>query len=302
MKFIPLLLLAASLLGQTPVVDTVFAPTGGTFNGRIVITAPNQMKWDAKTYSGWQKSIRVTNGVFNETLVPNTTAEPVGTSYHVQFVPGQGTPWVEYWIVPETADPVKIADIRISQAPTPSLTILPGQIKPGTPGYCMTSGINGGVWEPCHGGGDTSQFEKAISSVTSVTIPQSEHGLSGQFYVQVYGSDGLPVEPGDITFSGSGITVTFAVHQSGTVVLRTHPAAYVQPFTTQTSISIPAETHMIRAVMAINCRDQDGNVVGTGEISISPTTLSIGGVMGQSSDLNISFATPQTGSCIIFGA
>lgn len=289
-------------MGQTPVVDTVFAPTGGTFNGRIVITAPNQMKWDAKTYSGWQKSIKVTNGVFSETLVPNLTAEPVGTSYHVQFVPGQGTPWVEYWVVPETADPVKIADIRIAQAPTPSLSIFPSQIKPGTPGYCLTSGVNGGNWEPCQGGGYQSHYEKSITSTVSVMIPESEHGLTGFFYVQVYSASGVPVEPEDITFTGSEVTVTFAVPQSGTIVLKAHPAAFSQAFTAETSVSIPAETHMIRSVLAVNCRDEGGNVVGSGEIILSPSTLSIGGVVGQSSDLSISFATPQSGSCVIFGA
>lgn len=302
MKILIAVLAALSLFGQTPITDTVYAPTGGYFSGRIVITAPNQLTWEGRTYVGWQKTVRVNqNGAFNESLVPNESSEPAGTSYRVQYVPTQGDTWVEYWVVPASSDPLKIADIRLLLPPDPVLTINPSRIEPGPIGYCLVSGQSGTGWEPCKGG-DQSIFVIPISEVTSLSVSASQHGLIRDFLVQVYDENGGAVEAGAIIYDSSGgVSISFAVPQTGNIVLKSLSANHLTAFSSELTVSIPAESHLIRSVTAVSCRDSTGEVVQTGEVDFAPAALSLGGVVGQSADISISFAVPQSGTCTVFG-
>lgn len=279
-------------------------PNGQRANGTMTISWPSftvNSKEVAGNPSGTVYQIR--NGVLNVELEPNDAALPTGTYYTVRFAWNTGGTSTQFWVVPTVAFTIPISAVRASHPSAPQFAVSVSQILPaGNVGDCMVRTLTGWFPRQCPGGGEVSgQFIKEIDSVISVSIPASEHGLTRDFYVQVYGEDGSPVEPEDIIFTETGVTVTFAVAQSGNIVLRSLPSEFQFNFTSQTSISIPAESHLIRSVMAVNCRETDGEVVQTGAINFTPAPISIGGVFGQSVDISISFAIPQSGSCVVFG-
>ncbi len=158
---------------------------------------------------------------------------------------------------------------------------------------------------PTDSGGDpepppVEEYVKAISTVTSVSIPLSEHGLSKAVIVLVFDENGAVVEPGDILINGGNdVSVTFAIPQTGNIVVRTFGEVYSgSSFTNQTSVAIDATNHQISKIVAVQCRDSDGYVVQTGDIDLTPSFAS---VSKPTPDVLIHFAVQQSGVCTIFG-
>ena len=143
------LFLAGTARAATQIQDTAYTGIGGaTFNGKVLINAPDMTTADGRTVVRWQQEFTITNGVIAVNLEPNDTAVPSGTSYVVRFTPRSGASWAERWLVPTSGSPLKVNQVRISTTPTPALTIQPSQVLSGgaASGQCLS--WSGSSWIP----------------------------------------------------------------------------------------------------------------------------------------------------------
>lgn len=112
MKRLLLFLISLSASGQTLIQDTIFAGTT-PFRGRIVIIGPDMTTASGKTVVRSRQELNVENGSIQISLEPNDTATPANTFYVVQYFPRQGNNWSEQWIVPTSATPLKVHQVRV---------------------------------------------------------------------------------------------------------------------------------------------------------------------------------------------
>lgn len=168
-------------------------------------------------------------------------------------------------------------------------------------GSSVVFSFNQGTHHSCTSEAKKS-FTKKMTAVASITIPSSEHGLDCNFFAQFNEENGAPVEPQDISFQSQEVTITFAIPQTGSITLRTFPVSHQLSFTNQTALSIPAEFHSIHSIQAVTCQNTSGQVIQSDTVTFTPSIFSYSGVIRQSADIYISFATPQSGNCIVFGA
>lgn len=156
-----LFLLAFNVLGATEIRDTSYTSiNGGLFSGRITITGPDMTTADGRTVQRTVQSFTITNGVIAFDLEPNDTAMPAGTSYHVVYRSTSGLAWSERWVVPTSATPLKISQVRVLTTPTPSLSIQPSQILGGgaADGQALLWNATVNRWQPGAAGQVTSVF------------------------------------------------------------------------------------------------------------------------------------------------
>jgi hypothetical protein len=125
--FLPALCLAGTLIQDT--IYTSFPPQA--FEGRVTICGPAMTTSEGKMISRWTRDFQISGGQFQVELEPNDTAVPSGTSYYVVYRPKSGMAWSEYWVVPTSGTPLRIAGVRVSQPPAPQMTIQPSQILAG---------------------------------------------------------------------------------------------------------------------------------------------------------------------------
>ena len=125
--FLPALCVAGTLIQDT--IYTSFPPQA--FEGRVTISGPAMTTSEGKMISRWTRDFQISGGQFQVELEPNDTAVPSGTSYYVVYRPKSGMAWSEYWVVPTSGTPLKIAGVRVSQPPAPQMTIQPSQILAG---------------------------------------------------------------------------------------------------------------------------------------------------------------------------
>jgi hypothetical protein len=138
-RIIILLMCTLAASAQTLIVDRIYSPLNGTlYEGRIQITAPD-MTHLGRTYVRSTREYVVTAGNFAASLVPNDAALPAGTSYSVRFVPNSGSPWTQTWVIPTSASPLKINQVRVNTPPSTSLLVLLQQlsIEGATEGSCI---------------------------------------------------------------------------------------------------------------------------------------------------------------------
>lgn len=107
-----LLLCAAAAQGQTLIQDTIYAGTV-PFRGRIVVIGPDMTTASGKTVVRSRMEISTNDGAISVSLEPNDTATPANTFYVVQYFPQKGTNWSEQWIVPTSATPLKVHQVRV---------------------------------------------------------------------------------------------------------------------------------------------------------------------------------------------
>lgn len=159
MKLAILMLAALSAAAQTLIQDKLYTPINGAlFEGRLTITAP-EMVWEGKTYVRSSRDVTVSAGNLTVRLIPNTVATPSGTAYTVRYQPSAGSPWTETWVVPSSATPVKVADVRVVTLPSQSILLLLSQLSTAgaTEGSCIR--FTGGQWtvvpaDQCGSGGN----------------------------------------------------------------------------------------------------------------------------------------------------
>jgi len=122
--FLPFVLavLRASGVAQiatTQIVDTIYQADGTPATGTALIA------WPAFTTSagdqipaGSTSAVIATGGALSVQLVPNSGAIPVGTYYTVTYHLDDNSVTRQYWVVPQSATPVKIAAIESTVMPS----------------------------------------------------------------------------------------------------------------------------------------------------------------------------------------
>ncbi len=122
-------LAGAQVLPVTKVQDVLFNADGTKTQGSAKII------WKAFTASNGspvaanELTTPIVDGVFSVDLTPNDTAVPPGTSYKVVYTLDTAIEFSETWIVPESATPVTIPDVRVGSAPIPGTVILLSQVS-----------------------------------------------------------------------------------------------------------------------------------------------------------------------------
>ena len=134
---LPLLTLAIVLMAlgrdahaipRTRIQDTLFNADGSTAQGSVTIEWKGFTASDGSTITTNSLKIPVVHGVLLTDLVPNENATPTGTAYTATYLFNNGTRFVENWVVPESATPVSVSDIRIGQPPPPGSVISISQV------------------------------------------------------------------------------------------------------------------------------------------------------------------------------
>jgi hypothetical protein len=156
------LLAGGALEGQpagTQILDTLYRHDGSLANGTLTITG-QQLTSSGQTVVLSTITVTVVNGSLNVTLAPNDTAQPSGTSYSVRYFLTDGTRYQETWVVPTSARPVTVSQIRAAIRPTPNLQLLLSQLSTSgaVEGACIKI-VNGApAWSsPCGGGSSGGQ-------------------------------------------------------------------------------------------------------------------------------------------------
>ena len=140
----------------TEITDTLKRPNGAPFVGMLSISlnypdrAQPLRNSDGDTLVGFRRDVTVTDGSISLSLEANDAITPAGTSYSVRYQPaaGNGTSYTETWIVPTSASPVKVYELRSTTVPLPSVLIPATQISGGVrtadvPGSATASGSVG---------------------------------------------------------------------------------------------------------------------------------------------------------------
>jgi hypothetical protein len=144
---LPLLAHAAA----TEIRDTAYTAFNGVlFSGKLTITGPDMTTADGRTVHRWEQAYTIASGAISLDLEPNDTAAPAGTSYLVRFNPANGVAWTERWIVPTSASPLKVHQVRVQTVPSPSLTVQPSQILGGgaSDGQSLLWSQSNHRWQP----------------------------------------------------------------------------------------------------------------------------------------------------------
>ncbi|HUZ46011.1 MAG TPA: glycosyl hydrolase family 28-related protein [Terriglobia bacterium] len=127
--FVAALIQPAFAQTRTTVSDTLYSPAGNALSGTVTIT--NNATFTAADGTvvpkGAVGTATVVNGAFSVSLVPNAGSTPSGSSYNVIY--SLGSAYLhETWVVPSSASPVTLAEVRTSPAPTPSVMIAASQL------------------------------------------------------------------------------------------------------------------------------------------------------------------------------
>lgn len=141
------------------------------------------------------------------------------------------------------------------------------------------------------------QYIEAFTNQTTLTIPGATHALgTGRLLWQLYDAStpAQVIQPGMLTVHPTtfAVVVSFAVPQSGTLVLNAGAPRYVQPFTNQTTVTVLGAVHGLGSPHLLwGLYD-----TGTPAAAIQPSTLT---VHPTTHDVVVSFAVPQSGELIL---
>jgi len=97
----------------TTIQDTLYTADGNFFNGVVTITWQSFEAGDTSNIAAQSKRLTLSNGNLYVQLVPTTTATPAAT-YSVQYNTSGHTQYSEVWIVPPSATPLRVRDVRLS--------------------------------------------------------------------------------------------------------------------------------------------------------------------------------------------
>lgn len=166
----------------TVIQDTIY--TGfppQVFQGRVTISGPPMTTQDGRMISRWSRDFLINDGRIEVELEPNDTSTPAGASYYVVYRPKSGVAWSEYWMVPTSATPLTIAQVRVTQPPNPQMVVQLSQIASGgaETGQCIQ--WDGARWAPGECGAEapvTSVFGRT-GAVTAVAGDYDIAEISG---------------------------------------------------------------------------------------------------------------------------
>ena len=125
------LFFSASLqaIPKTTIQDTLFNADGSKVQGSVTLNWNGFTASDGTTLVTNSVKVKIVQGVLVVDLVPNENATPAGTTYKATYLFNNGMRSVEHWVVPESATPVTVSDIRIGQLPPAGSVISISQIS-----------------------------------------------------------------------------------------------------------------------------------------------------------------------------
>ncbi len=118
----------AAALPGTRVQDVLYNADGTRAVGTVSISWKGFTASDGSTLTTSSIDVRIVQGLLNVELVPNENATPIGTSYEVSYLLDNGSRFFETWVVPESATPVTVSQVRVAQPPPPGSVIAQSQV------------------------------------------------------------------------------------------------------------------------------------------------------------------------------
>lgn len=106
----------------TTIEDTLYKADGTKFEGLVIISWKSFEAADTANVAAHVKTVRVVDGYLRVQLVPSTDAVP-GFQYAVRYNSNGRIQWEEIWVVPSSAHPLRIRDVRLTsgnQTSTPA--------------------------------------------------------------------------------------------------------------------------------------------------------------------------------------
>jgi hypothetical protein len=125
---IALLCGSARAIPLTRVQDTLYNANGSKVEGTATIQWKGFTAADGATVAGSSIQVKIVVGVLLVDLTPNEDATPSGTSYQVTYLLDNGVRSSETWLVPESASPVTVSQIRVSPPPAVGMSIAQSQV------------------------------------------------------------------------------------------------------------------------------------------------------------------------------
>ncbi len=134
---------------KTHIVDHLYLADGSSYTGNVAVswTTSFTSSDGHVNYTGTLFTV-VTAGALDLYLEPNDTATPSNTFYIANYNLRSGIKTPEFWIVPTSATPVTLADIRTINAPSPGAAVPLTSLSLGgaSVGQCLLAGAS--VWAP----------------------------------------------------------------------------------------------------------------------------------------------------------
>jgi hypothetical protein len=118
------LALGCSTFADTPLTtiqDILYTATGGRFTGVVTITWKSFDAADTSNVTAQAYRVQVSNGILYVQLIPTTNATTTA-SYSVQYSNIGGIRYSEVWVVPPSATPLRVRDVRLA----PGTVMTPG--------------------------------------------------------------------------------------------------------------------------------------------------------------------------------
>lgn len=149
-------------------------------------------------------------------------------------------------------------------------------------------------------GSPPPQYATSFSNQTTVTIPGATHALgTGRLLWQLY-DNATPanvIQPGALSIDQTtfAVVVSFAVPQSGTLVLNAGTPRYELPFTNVTTLTVLGATHGLATnhlLWGLYDGAAPANAIQPSALTVHPDTF----------DVVVSFAVPQSGLLILGSA
>ncbi|MDA1236879.1 MAG: hypothetical protein O3A53_19025, partial [Acidobacteria bacterium] len=116
-------------LSRTQISDTLFNADGSRAVGSLRIAWKSFTAADGSTVAKNSVNLDIVDGIVAVALAPNLGAVPDGTYYSVEYRLHRGERSNEHWIVPDSQDPVSIADIRILSVPAAGMSVSLSQVN-----------------------------------------------------------------------------------------------------------------------------------------------------------------------------
>ena len=160
------LLFAAGAFAQpqlTTIQDTLYKGDGTLMNATAVITWYSFVASDTSGIGQQTLRVPIVNGILFVQLVPNTTATPI-EPYTVNYASDGFMQYQEVWMVPPSATPLRVSEIRISS------NSYPGNV------------VNGGGLGAPLGGPEGGTGAITESQVTGLTSDLAVRPLKGSAY------------------------------------------------------------------------------------------------------------------------
>lgn len=116
-------------IARTQISDTLFNADGSRAVGSLRISWKSFTGADGSTVAKNSVELDIVDGVVSLALAPNLGAVPEGTYYSVEYRLNRGERSNELWIVPDSPEPVSIADIRVLSVPPAGMSVSLAQVN-----------------------------------------------------------------------------------------------------------------------------------------------------------------------------